>query len=355
MAKTLGSEINKVLYRLGDTSQTIWTVDEVRSYIREGYDKLAIMTGCFWDQAYMEDRLTTANLTNDWEVDYLDANQEATWGIFKYTSPDEQDYLEPGEIEMGPTSLNHDWESAYLDPTFFFYRATDTLPEDLYQVDRAVWDWKKIEPVRSVQLENIDRRYWVQNGEVIGYILDKDGLRTFRKWRVPSVQAQEYTITEVSWGIMRSPADISADTVMGTWGIPRRIPSMHPMGNTGGWGFPRRPFQETKNTRIEFSRRGRPLDVDDDEFELPDRYVAYVRHYALWKALERDGDGQDLDYAAHWQGRFLAGVARMLVRKNALAKNQRNEISDARMVNLGKPPLARYPWQYGRVVGYPSV
>ena len=354
MAKTLTAITDKVLRRLGDTAETIWSYEEIQTYLREGYDKLAIMTGCFWDQAYLEDRLTTANLTNDWEWDYLDSGW-ISFGVFKYTCPDDADYLEPGEIEMGPTSLNYHWEKDYVSVTHMFYRGTDTLPEDLYQVERATWDWKKIEPVRSVQLENLDRRYWVQNGEVVGYVLDKDGLRTFRKWRVPAIQAQEYTIADPSVGIMRDPTDISADTVMGTWGIPRRIPSMHPMGDTGGYGLPRRPFQDVKNTRIEFSRRGRTLDSDDDVFELPDRYVVYVQHYAIWKALERDGNGQDLKYAAHWQGRFMAGVARMIKRKNALPENRRNEISDGRLVNQGRPPLARYPWQYGRVVGYPRI
>ena len=353
MAKTLGAVADKVLYRLGDTAESIWNKDEIRRYLTEGYDQLAIQTECFWDQAYLEDRLTTANITAGWEFEFFLSGWVAT-GVFKYTSPAEKDYLQPGDLEYGPTTLNHLWESTYLASGYSFYRATDFVPDSLYQIDRATWDYKKIEPVRSTEIEIQDARYWIQNGEVIGYIQDKDGLGVFRKWRVPSVAATAYTITGTG-GILRTLSDISSDTVVGTWGIPRRIPSMHPMGDTGGWGIPRRPYQDVKNTRIEFSRRGRLLEEDTDEFELPDRYVVYVRHYAMWKALERNSNGQDLEFAAHWQARFMAGIARMIKRKNALSKNRRFAMISEPLNTQSRPPLARLPWQFGRVVGYPTT
>lgn len=353
MAKTLGSVVDKVLSRLGDTETDIWSRQEIRSYVQEGYDQLAILTECFWDQAYLEDRLTTANVTAEWEKEYLESGW-LCYGVFNYTAISEADYLEPGQIENGPTTLTAKWEASYLPAGDSYYRATDQLPENLYQIDRATWDWKKIEPVRSTELEQQDSRYWINNGEVIGYLQDRDGLRVFRKWRVPAVAATEYTITGTG-GILRSPADISGDAILGSWGIPRRIPTMFGMGDTGGWGFPRRPFQDYKNTRIEFSRRGRAVEEDSDEFELPDRYVMYLRFYALWKALERDGKGQDLDYAAHWQGRYMAGIARIIRRIKAFARNRRSAMIDEPLNTLSRPPMARLPWQFGRVVGRPVV
>ena len=353
MAKTLGTVVTKVLTRLGDTDETIWSEDEIRTYLKEGYNQLGLLSECFWDQTYLEDRRTTANITCDWELD-LSLPGWVSTGVFKYTSPIDKDYLQPGELEFGPTTLNHLWESTYLASGYSFYRATDQLPENLYKVDRATWDYKKIEPVRSSEIEIQDARYWIQNGEVIGYIQDKDGLGIFRKWRVPSVAATAYTITG-NGGIPRTLTDISSDTVVGTWGIPRRIPSMHAMGDTGGWGIPRRPYQDVNNTRVEYFRRGRTIDSDDDEFELPDRYVTYVRHYAMWKALERNSNGQDLEFAAHWRDRFMAGIARMLKRKQALSKNRRFAMIDEPLNTQSRPPLAKLPWAFGRVVGYPHT
>lgn len=353
MAKTLESVRNEVLGRLGDAQETIWSGTEVDVYLLEGYDLLAILTGCFFDQAYLEDRLTTANITAEWEKEFLPTGFLLT-GVFSYTTVVDRDFAFPGTIDLGPTSLNHVWESAYLPTGMSYYKGTDTLPESCYQIERSTWNNQRLEPIASTEAEIYDSRYWIQNGEVIGYLMDKDGLRVFRKWRVPAVAADAYTTTG-NFGILRDPSDISGDEVIGSWGCPRRLPGQGPIGDSGGWGIPRRCYQDIHNTRIEFSRRGRPIEDQDDTFELPDRYVKYVRNYALWKALERDGDGQDLEFAGHWKMRWDAGIARMLARKNKLAANQRKELQGRDLVVNRRPPLARLPWQYGKVVGYPRL
>ena len=54
------------------------------------------------------------------------------------------------------------------------------------------------------------------------------------------------------------------------------------------------------------------------QFEVPDRYTVYIRAFAMARALEREGPGQDLELAAFYQSRYDAGIARMLKRRAAL-------------------------------------
>jgi hypothetical protein len=73
--------------------------------------------------------------------------------------------------------------------------------------------------------------------------------------------------------------------------------------------------------------------------------VKYVRHYVLWKALERDGAGQDLKLAEHYQTRYMDGIGRMKRRKNAFTTERRVSLSGDRPA--GQVPLPRLPWNYG--------
>ncbi len=89
--------------------------------------------------------------------------------------------------------------------------------------------------------------------------------------------------------------------------------------------------------------------VVDLVFEIPERYQTYVRHYAQARALEREGEGQDLALAAHYQSRYEAGIKRMLRRQQAMAYQQK-VVLGGRPSILVKKPMARLPWQYGKKV-----
>jgi hypothetical protein len=345
MAKTIGSIATQVLYRLGDSSQEIWSADEISGYIRDGYADIAARTRCFFEMAYLEDSATTANLTGECELDYLESGEQFV-GLFNYTEPFEQEWVSPGELQFGPS--NHtalfEYDNGYVDTPYF--QATHRLPDDLIQIERSTWNRQRIEPVSPQELEYADARYRLNNGEPIGYIQDQDGVKYFRKWKVPSVAAPEYTVTG-NWGAMRDPTDIADETIIGTWGIPRRLPGKFGIGL---WGFPRRAYKSASNTKIEYIRHGTAVDRPADTLELPDRYCKYLRHYAMASALERNGDGQDSELAAFWRGLYEASIGMVMKRKNT--QNQRRTVQlGGATQQMKSPPLARLPWNYGKVVG----
>lgn len=256
------------------------------------------------------------------------------------------------------------------------------LPDAVIQMDRATWDDRKIDPAASRELERRDTLYETLPGDVLAYIQDKDGLRRFRKWKRPSVIADYYPVfglwgvlrgggdgeaveagvfimhidefgavfsgvldaepsafhdftpanpegaTVTTFGgiteldefngfdvVMPPPAVVSNQLIGGT-GFLRHLPGYFP--SYGPNGIARRLSKSRKNVRIEFYRRHRPLTWRNSEFELPEHYVTYLRHYSLWRALKRRGPGQDLKLAKHYQGRWEASVRRVVDRRNSI-------------------------------------
>jgi hypothetical protein len=84
--------------------------------------------------------------------------------------------------------------------------------------------------------------------------------------------------------------------------------------------------------------------VDDQQFEVADRYTVYIRAFCMARALEREGPGQDLELSAFWQSRYEAGIARMLKRRAAM-EYQAKLIFGGR-ANHPSRRLARLPWPY---------
>ncbi len=343
--KTQGELIDNVLKRLSDTAEQVWTRPEIARYGNEGLRRLSSDTLCVWDTLFLEDSATTGNYTCDAELQYMDGG-DVICAQFSYTAPSDADYLDPGQLDLGPTNHTHLWETAYLTETYF--RAVYQLPEDLAELERATWDYKRIEALRSSELESADSRYQINNGEVLGYLRDKDGWRSFRKWRVPAAAADSFTITGYL-GLIRTPTDVSAETVLGSWGVCRRLPTMHPTRSAQGFGFPRRPFKDIRNTKVEHSRHATELENDDSVFEIPERYVKYVRNFVLFRCYERNGLGQDLQLSSFFKQRYDEGVLRIKARMKALNAYRRNIVGETQQSD-GRPPRARLPWQYGRVV-----
>jgi len=172
--------------------------------------------------------------------------------------------------------------------------ATATLPTDLLEIDRVTWDDEAIPPLRAEQLELIDPSYLTQEGDVFGWIWEGDGIRTIRKIRVPSATAANKFV-------------------------------------------------------VEYFRRGTALSTDAVNLEVADLYAKYVRWFAMWKALEREGDGQDYDLADHYRTRYLVGVER-IKRRSLAARRRRMGIFGERSERRDGPPRPRLPWAYGEVV-----
>lgn len=192
------------------------------------------------------------------------------------------------------------WKRAYSNDVAS--TATYSLPTDFIGLDRVLWNWRRIEPVTQQELIDFDALYRTTEGPVQAYSVESDGLLTLRKYPVPSTTA------------------------------------------TAG--------ADANNTRIEYFARGTAVSADADGFSIPDRYVKYIRHFAMFRALERNGTGQDLVFAAHWKARFDEGIMRIINRMQKVERTRRVGYGERR-VHLGPPPRPKLPRAYGREVRYP--
>lgn len=406
MAKTLADLKTEVLRRLGDSTGKIWQAAEIARYLNEGYERLATGSGLLWDTIFLEDQSYAGNYTANWERSYFPAGFQIL-NQFAYTAEWEAEYALPGYVHLGPANHTTLWEfdNNYHPKSYFL--AIHQLPKEVIEIERAVWNKRRIEPLRSRELEFADGQYQTQQGQVLGYLRDKDGPRSFRKWRIPSKAADEYTITgntyaanytgswetanvpavfvmhnqfvstqpwekeylvasqqsiapanhtalweftnSTQFGLLRIPTDISGETVHGERGVARRVPGEHAASGDGARGFPRRVWQVVNNTKIEYTKKGAFLSLNTDEFQMPDLYVKYVRHFAMYRALGRNGQGQDLGLAQFWKSLWEAGLRRAMKRKQALMKSRKHVLGGG-PAEVKRPPLARLPWQYGRVV-----
>jgi hypothetical protein len=167
-------------------------------------------------------------------------------------------------------------------------QATYTLPSDLYKIERITEDDIKLDPVNPEELEVTDPQYRSLTGTVYGYIVSGDGLGTLRKVRIPS---------------------------------------------------------GTATCVLEYVRRGATLSTGATALDIPDRHVKYVRFFALGRAYERDGPGQNIKAAEHFMTRFKVGVLRLRKRKSAVHKARVGSLGPGVEVRLSTP---RLPWRYGR-------
>ncbi len=328
MGKTLLTVRDDTLYRLGDTELKVWSNAEIDSYLQEGYDELAIRTLCFWDQSFLEDLPYIGNFNGSWEKIYFSSG-EIIYEQFSHTESWESEYDSTG---LDPGNHTSSFEDVYLSVNYI--SALSEIPDNLYKIERAIWDNKRLIPMTPMELE-ADPDYQTTEGDVAAYSMDQEGLRHFRKYRKPSVVSDIYSITG-TWGILRDPSDITDETPVGTWGTIRRI-SGESVSSSNVWGLVRRVTKQTKNTRIEYFRRGNPVASELSEFELPDLYVKYVRHFAMWRSLEREGPGQDTVLGEHYHQRFEIGIAMMLKRKSAIASTRIGRMGGAQSVRT-RPP-----------------
>jgi hypothetical protein len=336
--------VNNVLKRLDDypsvSGEPVWTRAEVELYVKDGYDAFCRQTKSILDFFYPENLPLAGNYVSRWERDYFDSGMVAV-GLVNYSGGYwERDYAEASAI--GPANSTQPWEAEYLDTVFAV--SMHPVPEDNVAVDRATHDFSELEAEFTRWVEENDRSYQTTMGEPSRFLMDRDGMSRMRIVPAGDGGATSVDLTG-TFGLLRDAADtdgLGTWSPSGTWGVLREIPEHFPMG--APFGIPRRLYSDTKNTRVEYFRLG---NLTDDQIEVPDRFVKYVEFYAQAKALERDGPGQDLKLAAHFDGRFVDGVRRMVAR---LADNRRARV--ATIGSVGRiptvPALARLPYRYGR-------
>lgn len=342
----LANMIERVLHRLGDSQQQIWEYDEIERYLHVGAKEMVTLNNLLWDILYDENLPAGFSHTADWEEEYVTFN----YGVASYTMEDEAamiedaDLMEVDDLRMANHTSPSDLDlfatnaaiSAYINPV-------SQLPANLTAIDRATWDNGWIEALSPDHIRKADTRFEITQGEVFGYMWRYEGPRTLRKVRVPSAMAETYTY-HGSWGLLRDAEDIAEDAD-GTWGVARRVPGQFPMGSGEGWGFPRRFYKDEKNVRIEHFRQP---EVAATESELPDIYFNYLADYCQWRALKRQGGGQDFKLAQYYKTRWDRGLGRIASRLARVAVERVRRLGGGNGVpDSTRPPRPRLPWQYG--------
>lgn len=342
----LANIVERVLHRLGDSDQKIWQYDEIENYLRHGAREMVTAVPVVWDMLYLENLPAGFSHTADFEADYIDFH----YGVAQYTFPEELPYIDDSEMEHDELlQANHTGPSDidYLvgGGASTAMRGTAELPDDLVAIERATWDFRGIDATAPSRLRQADDQYEDTAGEVFAYSWRQEGPRTLRKIRVPSAMADTYVV-DGSWGILRDPSDIEDPDIDGTWGAPRRIPNHAYFGSTEGWGLPRRVYRDGKNVKVEYWRQ--PV-IGVTESELPDRYFIYLTHYCQWKALLRNGPGQDYKLAQFFKTMWDRGLTRIKSRGIQQTKDKVSRMGGTMgspSLRMG-PPRPRLPWQYG--------
>lgn len=215
-------------------------------------------------------------------------------------------------------------------------QAVYDLPEDFLEIERATWDNKRLDPFSSREIMRMDSEFLELQGDPTHYIMDMDGLNKFRKYPIP-------TVTQTS---ERAPvytedfAPLPDGTISN---VDRcRLLSVE---------FARYGERTSRNTIVEYVKRlAMNTTNEGQEFELPDRYVKYLRWYVMWKGLEHDGPGQDLELAEHFKARWDIGINRVLRRKRRLMSRRTTILGAGTGIGATTAPQRgarpKLPWNY---------
>ena len=223
-------------------------------------------------------------------MEVLDRLGDTTQSI--WTAGEIDQYLQGGyDLLAAQTGVL--WDRTYL--SIKVGVALYVMPESLIEIERATYDDRRLEPLSIKELMARDSRFDIVTGQIDYYTCD-EAPRTIRIYRLPAHNA------------------FGANDV-----------------------------------RIEFRRRGAPLTDDASTFEIPDWMTKTVRFYAMWKALKREGTGQDLDLAKHYENRWLDGTKRIARRVSRVMAAKTLVMGEARP-GMKRPPRPQLPWNYGKRV-----
>jgi hypothetical protein len=332
-----------VLFRLDDDATEVWERDEIDLYVRDGYDQFARRTKCIFDIHVIPNVPPVGNWGDDL-AKYL-AEQKAGMGLtddpMHRSGGDSERNLHGGNLAAATPSTSPSEASYFDDFSLPTTRATGRLPDGTVDVLRVAWNSITLTATNSHQLRLMDPNFETTSGDPRFWSWDKDGINYIRVFPAAGGDASYATI-DGARGSQKYTDDTTV-TVYGTRGILREREGSFPAG--GRRGTPRRRHPVARNIVVEIARLGRNPAVWD--FEIPQSFNKYVLFYAMAKALKRDGPGQDVKLASHYEDRFEVGVQRMLkrlARINSSRVGQFGTTSDARSFGLGDPQL---PYNYG--------
>lgn len=413
MADTTASLTEAVLTRLNDLTEQVWSAAQVERYLLTAYATLTRQARVFWDWTYAENLPASFSYTAPWEsvngyVDY-DAGVANFTSEFERHLLTESSRIGPAvctsvfeaahfsdeampatsELPARVTELDRVvWDRATiaaLDP------ATVSRLDSRYELTEGEvygFTFRKdgIRTLRKIRKPSAKGAQWTHTGawgiarDVTDLSTGQTGAVTHpirfsytQAWELSQGYAQNGTgqigaaTFTASWedGLLASDhgpanhqsrdeynlmvrAGLTPTTVSAYWGPPRQVPGEHPIGYWS-FGLPRRFYHDGTNVRVEHWRQGRDLADRTHGSELPTRYTAALKEYALWRCLQQQGPGQDLTLANYHQQRWQRQLARIARRIEAVGKARASRMGAGSSVRRG-PPRPSLPWAYGSVV-----
>lgn len=213
---------------------------------------------------------------------------------------------------------------------------------------RVVYDNRKLDGYGTARLRQEDALYETTGGDPQRFTFEKDGLFNLRVMPAAAGDAPYNEVAGDLKGSLSSTTETGRTVVFKNAtgrGILRSRTDGFPSG--GPWGTPVRRHPDDANIKVEVYRLGRPL--TRAPFEIPDAFVKYIVYYAMAQCLKREGPGQDLKLANHFQMRYELGVAQIIEMKR---KNQSEKVTAMGSISatagqsfgLGHPTLpSEYP------------
>jgi len=344
---TLATSTARVQRQLDDEDADVWTVTQVQDFLQDGYDRFCRDTQCIFDMEMYEDRPHTGNYTKEHEKDYM--TDIPILARFTITKESDRQYVDPG----APIPSNHTRQddASYMSTdrdslatSGSSTRTVGILPARFVSVDRVTHDWLRLAP-ESARYNRRNRNiYQTESGGVYAYQMDEDGLWNFRTVGVPVRELPTVTISGIFGGIRAftdDEFDYDDEVVVGTYGGVRQVPQQFASGQYGGV---RKIIPDANATRVEYFRLGKNLRAHP--FEIPDRYVRYVEWYALYRAYNTPGEGEDKALADHYMQRFQMGIEKMKKRVDDEMKERAQAMGTKRLGKLDSY-LERFPSNYG--------
>jgi len=353
---TLDDAVTDILTRLADQENQIWSRDEIKLYFKDGYDQFCRRSKCLWDVYVIPNLPPVGNWQSDLELYY--AQTTPGFGFtddpMMITAEDEKG--KPVDGTSGrypgsrgqPASATRPGDRDFMDDFSNLTATTKqvkggTLPHETVEVVRVVYDGRTLKGISSQRMRELDPRYETRGGEPQWFIFDKDGLFYLRV--VPAAQGNaSYDTVDGSWGNLNyTDEDITvANTNTGGWGILRERTDYFPSG--GPHGMPTQVHPDSLNIKVEVFRLGR--DLDSHEVEIPLAYQKYPLFWAMYRALERSGQGQDIQLSDHFKQRFELGVKRMEAKAREMDKERAGRLGGlSKMTPFGLgDPVPPYPY-----------
>jgi hypothetical protein len=362
---TLHEEIDDVLERLGDQANDIWTRDEVEQAYRDGYDVFCRKTKCIFDHWVIENLPVTGNWQTDLERYLMEqkAGRSLTDQPFGYTAEHEKDIGTGGRYASGrpvsPTPGTAVSDKEFYDADNVGALSSDLptnvpggdLPRSVVAVTAVYYDERRLKPTTTREIKLIDPNYENRQGDPELYTWDKDGLFYLRvipkatggaSYATVNGQRGRVKYTDES-GVTAVAAGPGGKSTNG-FGVLRQEEDTFPMG--GCWGSPTRIHPSAENIEVELYRLGR--DPGSHCIELPNAYRKYIVFYAMAKALERPGHGQDLKMSQHYMQRFHMGVDRMQRKRDTMEQEYEGAFGGGDEVGpdfgLGDPQPPLWDW-----------